>query len=70
MDLQDPARKKLEELADEERKLKERIKEIQTERNAILKLLNAIKGKSKKRGERPISTESVQPSKGLGPNQR
>ncbi len=54
MDLQEPAQKKLKELADEELKLKERIKEIQTERYAILKMLNAIKGKSKKKKEKWI----------------
>jgi len=70
MDLQEPARKKLEDLANEELKLKEKIKEIQTERNAILKMLNTIEAKSKKRERRPISTESAPLSKGLGPNQR
>ncbi len=66
MDLQEPAQKKLKELADEELKLKERIKEIQTERYAILKMLNAIKGKSKKRRR----NESKPSFKSIGPNQR
>ncbi len=66
MDFQEHAEKRLKELSDEELKLKEEIKEIQTDRNAILKMLNAIKGKSKKRRR----NESKPSFKSIGPNQR
>ncbi len=70
MDLQEPARKKLKELSDEERKLKERIKAIQTEKKAIFRMLNALSKGPKKRKGKPMFTESVPSSKSVGPNQR
>jgi hypothetical protein len=70
MDLQEPARKKLKELSNEERKLKERIKAIQTEKKAIFRMLTAGGKEPKKRKGKPMFTESVPPSKPIGPNQR
>ncbi len=66
MDLQEPARKKLKELADEERELRERIKKIQTEKKAIFRMLNASGKKLKKRRR----NESKPSFKSIGPNQR
>ncbi len=62
MDLQEPARKKLKELSDEERKLKERIKEIQTEKKGVFRMLTALQSSRKKRKGRPKSTEDEQMS--------
>ncbi len=70
MDLQEPTRKKLKELSDEERKLRERIKEIQTEKKAVFRMLNELGKGQKKRRRRPISTHTEPPSKAPSPNQK